>query len=38
MGGFFGTVSKRDAIADTFFGTDYHSHMGTRRALSLIHI
>lgn len=32
MGGFFGTVSKRDAIADTFFGTDYHSHMGTRRA------
>ncbi len=32
MGGFFGTVSKRDAISDVFFGTDYHSHLGTRRA------
>ena len=31
MGGFFGTVSKRDAMADVFFGTDYHSHLGTRR-------
>lgn len=31
MGGFFGTVSKRDAIPDVFFGTDYHSHLGTRR-------
>lgn len=31
MGGFFGTVSKKDAIADVFFGTDYHSHLGTRR-------
>ena len=31
MGGFFGTVSKRDAVADVFFGTDYHSHLGTRR-------
>ena len=31
MGGFFGTVSKNDAIADVFFGTDYHSHLGTRR-------
>ena len=31
MGGFFGTVSKRDAIGDVFFGTDYHSHLGTRR-------
>ncbi len=31
MGGFFGTVSKHDAIADVFFGTDYHSHLGTRR-------
>ena len=31
MGGFFGTVSKRDAIGDVFFGTDYHSHIGTRR-------
>ena len=32
MGGFFGAVSKRDAISDVFFGTDYHSHLGTRRA------
>jgi len=32
MGGFFGVVSKNDAIADVFFGTDYHSHLGTRRA------
>lgn len=31
MGGFFGTVSKHDAIFDVFFGTDYHSHLGTRR-------
>ncbi|MBE6781637.1 MAG: amidophosphoribosyltransferase [Ruminococcaceae bacterium] len=32
MGGFFGVVSKNDAIEDVFFGTDYHSHLGTRRA------
>lgn len=32
MGGFFGVVSKRDAIADVFFGTDYHSHLATHRA------
>lgn len=31
MGGFFGTVSRTDAISDVFFGTDYHSHLGTRR-------
>ena len=31
MGGFFGVVSRRDAISDVFFGTDYHSHLGTRR-------
>ena len=31
MGGFFGVVSKRDAISDVFFGTDYHSHLGPRR-------
>ncbi len=30
MGGFFGAVKKTDAIADVFFGTDYHSHLGTR--------
>ena len=32
MGGFFGAVSRRDAVLDVFFGTDYHSHLGTRRA------
>ena len=31
MGGFFGVVSKKDAISDVFFGTDYHSHLGPRR-------
>ena len=31
MGGFFGTISKRDVVLDVFFGTDYHSHLGTRR-------
>ncbi len=30
MGGFFGVVSKHDAIGDVFFGTDYHSHLGTK--------
>ena len=32
MGGVFGLTSKRDAVSDVFFGTDYHSHLGTRRA------
>ncbi len=31
MGGFFGAVTKQDAIYDVFFGTDYHSHLGTYR-------
>ena len=31
MGGFFGAVSKRDCVLDIFFGTDYHSHLGTKR-------
>ncbi len=31
MGGFFGAVNKTDVIGDVFFGTDYHSHLGTRR-------
>lgn len=31
MGGFFGAASKHDAISDVFFGTDYHSHLGTKR-------
>jgi amidophosphoribosyltransferase len=32
MGGFFGAALKRDAMVDVFFGVDYHSHLGTRRA------
>ena len=32
MGGFFGAVSSRDVVLDVFFGTDYHSHLGTRNA------
>ena len=32
MGGFFGVAARHDALADTFFGTDYHSHLGTARA------
>ena len=32
MGGFFGAVSKKNCVNDVFFGTDYHSHLGTRRA------
>ena len=32
MGGFFGTALKKDCVFDLFFGTDYHSHLGTRRA------
>ena len=31
MGGFFGIVSRQDCMMDVFFGTDYHSHLGTRR-------
>ncbi len=37
MGGFFGTVSKRDCVYDIFFGVDYHSHLGTRRGGMIIH-
>ena len=32
MSGYFGVVSKEDCVFDLFFGTDYHSHLGTRRA------
>ncbi|MDL2320012.1 amidophosphoribosyltransferase [Alistipes sp. OttesenSCG-928-B03] len=32
MSGFYGCVSKRDCVADVFYGTDYHSHLGTKRA------
>lgn len=31
MGGFFGAASRNDCVDDVFFGTDYHSHLGTRR-------
>ena len=31
MGGFFGSVKKSDAVFDVFLGTDYHSHLGTKR-------
>lgn len=31
MGGFFGAASKNECIVDVFYGTDYHSHLGTRR-------
>ena len=32
MGGFFGAALREDAVFDVFYGTDYHSHLGTRRA------
>ena len=31
MGGFFGAVSRKNCKYDVFFGTDYHSHLGTKR-------
>ena len=31
MGGFCGVISKSDCVSDLFFGTDYHSHLGTHR-------
>ena len=30
MGGFFGAVSTHDCVIDVFYGTDYHSHLGTK--------
>ena len=32
MGGYFGVASKEDCVFDLFYGIDYHSHLGTRRA------
>lgn len=32
MSGFFGVVSKSGCVEDVFYGTDYHSHLGTKRA------
>lgn len=31
MGGIFGTISRKSCVADLFYGTDYNSHLGTRR-------
>jgi len=31
MGGFFGVADKNDCVGDLFYGTDYHSHLGTKR-------
>ncbi|MEN6664706.1 MAG: amidophosphoribosyltransferase [Phycisphaerae bacterium] len=31
MGGFFGVASREDCVSDLFYGTDYHSHLGTKR-------
>ena len=30
MGGFFGAVGHNDVLSDVYFGTDYHSHLGTK--------
>lgn len=32
MSGFFGSISKHDSVSSVFYGTDYHSHLGTKRA------
>ena len=37
MGGFFGCVSRKDAIPQVFYGTDYHSHLGTHRGGIAVH-
>ena len=37
MGGFFGAASHHDVVLDVFFGVDYHSHLGTRRAGMIFH-
>ncbi len=37
MGGFFGAISKQDCVLDIFFGTDYHSHLGTSRGGMVIY-
>ncbi len=31
MGGLFGTISKSDCVTDLYYGTDYHSHLGTKK-------
>lgn len=37
MGGYFGVASKQDCVADLFYGTDYHSHLGTSRGGMVVH-
>ena len=37
MGGFFGIASKEEASCDLFYGTDYHSHLGTKRGGLVVH-
>jgi amidophosphoribosyltransferase len=37
MGGFFGIASKEDCSDDLFYGTDYHSHLGTKRGGLVVH-
>ena len=37
MGGFFATALKEDCVFDLFYGTDYHSHLGTRRGGLAVH-
>ena len=37
MSGFFGVASRKDCVLDLFFGVDYHSHLGTRRAGMAVH-
>ena len=32
MSGFFGSISKNDCVSDVYYGTDYHSHLGTKKA------
>jgi amidophosphoribosyltransferase len=37
MGGIFGVTSKSSCTLDLFFGTDYHSHLGTKRGGLAVH-
>jgi amidophosphoribosyltransferase len=37
MGGMFGVVSREDCVSDLFYGTDYHSHLGTVRGGLAVH-
>ena len=32
MGGFFGCIADKECVNDLFYGTDYNSHLGTKRA------